>query len=202
MNTRKIVAGPYGWILAVWLIGAAGPAHAAEATGWTDARLAGFLADANSPEAVLIASLTVSQGGKELILYDQTGVEERNRNRRRRPILVPIRPDGPFIRGTRFVARVDRTRDIEISARLEQIGRASGDVILRTDASQARVRLHPEQDAEVVPLTQGELHLRIPAARFCSQADVELARGDERHILSIRFLNKKAAVTLSRAPSE
>jgi len=184
----------FAWLLCVTQ--AIGSAPLAPASTWTDEKLVAYLQSANRSEAMLIRELSVRQSRRVLALYDQTGVEEVHRRLHRRPILALASPEGPFVRETQFVARVDRSQGIEVIARLERITRSASGV-QRTPVEKIRVRLHPSPEApRWITGEEGMFTVTIPQPSHSGGVDLECFDGSERHVLALVFFNHKAPVTL------
>ncbi len=172
---------------------------------WSDAKLADFLADGNRPEAVMIKRLVVRQKNKLLPLYVQTGEEERRRNLRERPILALAEVRGPFARHIRLVARVDRAQGLAIDLDLEHVVRSafSSSGIRRQPLPTLYVYLRPGEDEEIVlPGEDGRFAFEIPGKQRCGEARFQFRSGDERHEVTLVFLNRKRPVTLKKPASE
>jgi hypothetical protein len=184
------------WGLASWLL--LSPLGAGAETGWagSTAALEAFLASAHVSEALLIRRCAVLQAGRPLPLYDPIGREDRNRNLRRRLILAPAQAEGPFVRGTEFVARVNRSFGISVRLDLAVIAKTEAGLAVQP-AAQARIRLRPGEGWKSSPLDQGALQLEIPPNPPCGEVDIEVRSGAERHRLTLRFLNEKSPVTLA-----
>jgi hypothetical protein len=167
---------------------------------WTDQKLAEYLDQGNRPEAVLIRDLTVSQAGRRLVLYDQTGNEEQRLQLRRRPILVPARALGlgPFTRATRFAVLVDRRHDLNISIGLElfQAGKEKIHKIKRNTITRLYARFKHDPDELTLLEEKGKYELSLPAAKHCGGVRLYCRSGDKRHEIELVFLNRKKPVTI------
>ncbi len=167
---------------------------------WTDQKLAEYLAQGNRPEAVLIQDLTVSQAGRRLVLYDQTGNEEERLKLQRRPILVPARALGlgPFARATRFVVLVDRRHEININIGLElfQAGKKNIHKIKRDQITRLYAHFKHDPDELTLLKEKGKFELSIPQAKHCGGVRLYCRSGDKRHEIELVFLNRKKPVTI------
>lgn len=157
-----------------------------------------FLTTGNRQEGVYVSELHLRQGGRLLPWYEQTGNEERRANLRRRPILTPVDPCGPFGRGREVVARVERGQGLEIQVKLERIRLEDGArEIARDPVDVLYVYLTPGQDLERrLTSVDGRYLISIPAKPDCSRVRCQVRSGDDRHELSLAFINRRLPVTL------
>lgn len=166
-----------------------------------DERLRAFLTYQNASEAVLVSDLSAVQAGQALKIYAPLGREERRRGLWERLILTPAKPDGPFVRGTEWVLRVDRTKPLSVRVRMELLS-PRGTAGLERRAPD-RVRLHLWPSGERRWLTTGPegSSFVLAAGRHDRRADLEVLSRDRRHTLRLLLIDPRTPVTVQNPVS-
>lgn len=163
-----------------------------------------FLLSSNLKECIRISNLTLTQNGKELEWYEQTGTEERRENLRQRPILKPVDPNGLFSRGREIVARVERGQEMRLALALEKAGldAAKGELV-RRPVVDLYYYMTPGQDREYHAADSGGAYrILIPPRPYCRQVRCQIRSGNERHELILVFMNRRLPVTLQAGARE
>ena len=171
---------------------------------WTDQKLAEYLDQGNRPEAVLIRDLAVTQAGRRLILYAQTENEEERLKLQRCPSLIPAPVLGPFTRATRWVVRVDRRHDINISISLElfQAGKEKRHKIKRNKITRLYARFKHDPEELTLAGKKGKFAFTIPREKYCGGVRLYCRSGDKRHEIKLVFLNRKKPAAIQTLEKE
>ncbi|MCK5242115.1 hypothetical protein KAR34_06675 [bacterium] len=167
---------------------------------WNAKNMFGFLTKQNRTKAIMIRSLKVLQVKQPQDLYFQTGKEEKRKKLRQRPILTKAPAEKPFYRGVEYVVRVDRRYGIDIKVELDFIasGKKKKKSITRTPIKKLYVYTTPEQVEEIVlHSATGRFRYSLPLKTHYKKIRFQIRDSDERHNLTIRFINYKKKVSFS-----
>jgi predicted dienelactone hydrolase len=178
------------------LLGLAGMiADSAPADSWNDQSLADFLQAHNQSEIIFVQDAEILQNGQPVPLYDQVGNEELRTQLGERPILRLAKPQGPFVRGQRWVARIDRSLGFDVLLRLQKVRRNTHGAS-REEIQDAWIAYPPQLKITKITESHGRFHVVIPQPPACTKFQMIVRTSDRSHLLEIHFLNRQKPVTL------
>ncbi len=167
-----------------------------EAADRTAERLRGFLTEQNAAEAVLVSALRAVQGGQALPVYAPLGREEERRGLWERLIVTPAEPAGPFVRGSEWVLRVDRTRPLSVRVRMDLIAPRGTSGLERRVPDRVRLHLRPSGERRWLTAAPDGFTFELAAGRHDRTAEVQVLSRDRRHTLRLLLLDARTPVTV------